>query len=1073
MPKLADSLAQWLALAWERPERSYNPELRDFFMGLLGYSRARVVTEDKAPTGYPDLKLLTEEGAAWVVGDLKKDDNELLNPVRLEALWQDKRKYVDGLTRYVLFITAHYLLVVTPENKPAPGFDAPLDLRTVTLEDLQTRLDFLRPEVASHARQWQEFVDGGFPYAYLTLDTPDSLRGLRSDLRASFQELTVAAGQTIASLETDYREYQRRKAEIEGYAALRPDIRRRSKGRLELEFSFVRRLFEDALGHFEEQYGREVEASKPQEQAKRVQEAFVADSAAALIARVLFLRLVEDLELQPRRISDGGPQNWTKFVKNLTGDARSLIRLVSEDLARVYREPFAPTVFDWIERANGDLDTALQRLILRLNAYNFAGLSEEILGDIYQQFLPPAKRKQLGEFYTPPSIVEWILDHTVRAHGLGTLLDPSCGSGSFLVRYAHWRLETARQNNFDMRQVSGELQAEAWGFDINPFASFISLFQLLWAILRFDPTAPAPQIEVHNLNSLVRDTALKAWVGEEHLPSGSKARDERKWRYIVGNPPYIRAERVKYGEEMREEWAQVWGQNADTGLVVLYRALTEWLEPGGWFGMVVSGGYANSEAAGKVWQLLHPGQNAALRKVVWMEFVEANGKPAPVWEAARVPMILIIERTPAQDDDVIELYAPTQWPGDTPPATVRYADFFDPRINPRVTNGVAAYGDYLLPLLEQSDTPLLQKLNPNGNGSGFKPLRERVRWTYGIQRGGVEVTDTPTGTRPIAVVPGQSLAVAWSGEPSGWIDLDAVAQRPNGKLSLWRQERSPGSATIQIAEIAKAPFASVDGVHAVLNTVIVGDVDSSATAKAVAAYLNSKLARYYWALKLRSGVIQGYYAHIYPRTLEAMPWPKTLTPEMESALADGYDRLATLANRAKNNPNEWLLAETERRLAVARWRITEPALGLSFEAAGIEANVEELQQDGNRVVPLAAFADADLAEFVFLLLTLTVEEGTRVRAQDVQKLVVPRDYAALLAEHRQRMAAFRQVEQDFALALQVVDAAVYAAFGLLPDEQATITARLSRFPLNRLQPRYPWQAVRPRPIKAYTADRFA
>src|SRR6185437_14298290 len=119
-----------------------------------------------------------------------------------------------------------------------------------------------------------------------------------------------------------------------------------------------------------------------------------------------------------------------------------------------------------------------------------------------------------------------------------------------------------------------------------------------------------------------RDTDIVQFICEEHLSPGAKARDTRKWRYVLGNPPYIRAERVQYGALMREFWSQVWGQNADTGLVFLYRALTEWLEPGGFLGMVVSGGYANSEPAAKVWQLLHPGQKAALRKVVWLEFAK-------------------------------------------------------------------------------------------------------------------------------------------------------------------------------------------------------------------------------------------------------------------------------------------------------------------------------------------------------------------------------------------------------------------------------------------------------------------
>lgn len=1067
MPKSADALTQWLALTWERPERSYNPNVRDFLAALLGYPRNKVVTEDRAPVGYSDVKLVTSEGTAWVVGELKKDDAYLQVPARRLALWQDKRKYVDGLTRYALFLTARFFWIVTPDGEPIAGLEAPLDLRTVTLEELQARLHFLRYESATHARQWAEFVQGDLPYTYLTLDNPDTLRQLRGDLRAGFQELTDAATQAMRTLQTDYDDYMQRRQEIEQNLVGHRDTQHRALVRIELEYGFVRRLFEEAVSQFEEQYGRDIEASRPQEQARRVREAFVADSAAALMARVLFLRLVEDLNMQPRRLSNGGPKNWTKFVKNLTGDARTLVRHISEDMERVYREPFAPTVFDWIQRGGEELDVALQRLIVRLNAYDFAGLSEEILGDIYQQFMPPQKRKRLGEFYTPPAIVEWILDKTARAHGLGTLLDPSCGSGSFLVRYAHWRLETARQNNFDVAQVSRELQAEAWGFDINPFAAFISLFQMLWALLRFDPQGATPHIEVHNLNSLLSDASIVAFVGQEHLPPGSQARDGMKWKYVVGNPPYIRAERVKYGGEMRELWAHVWGQNADTGLVVLYRALTEWLEPGGWFGMVVSGGYANSEVASKVWQLLHPGRTAALRQVVWMEFA---GKQ---WDAARVPMILIIERVAAKDDDEIEVFVPTHWPSGETPVKVRYGDFFDPRVNPRVTNGVAPYGDYLLPLLEQEDVSLLRKLNPNGSGSAFEPLGNRIKWTYGIQRGGVDVTAAPTGTKPIQVIAGRTMAVAWSGEPAGWIDLDAVAERPFGKLSLWRTPRKAGTATIQVAEIALAPFASVDAQQAALNTIVVGEAGSLTMAKAVAAYINSSLARFYWALKLRSGVIQGFYAHVYPRTLETLPWPKTMTSQAEQALAEGYDRLAELAGRAKNNPNEWLLAETERRLAAGRLRITEPSLGLRFLEAGAESLVEELQWQENRLEPLAEFADPALAEYAFYLLTLTAEEGALVKAADVQKLLVPADYAALLAEYHQRSINFRQVEQDFMAALAAVDGAVYTAFGLTSAEQDFITQRLNRFPLNRLQPRYPWQVVRPRPIKAYMEDRFA
>lgn len=1066
MPRTNDPLVRWLSLSWERPERSYNPDLRDFLAGLLGYPKTSVITEDTGPSGYPDLKLVGPEGFAWVVGDMKKDDGSLTVPARRQSLWQDKRKYVDGLTRFVLFLTAHYVWVTLPTGEAAPGFEEPLDLRAQTLEGLQSRLGFLKYEAASHARQWQEFVAGAYPFSYLHLENDETLKALRRDLRAGFGELRVSSTQAITALRSQYDEYRRRRDDIERNLVGKKDAQRRARVRVDLEFEFVRRLFSEALPQFEEQYGREADSDA------RVGEAFIADSVAALMARVLFLRLVEDLGLtQKRRLSNGGPHHWADFIEYLTGDARALVRIASEDVARLYREPFARSVFDWIQHANGDLDEALQRFILRLNAYDFAGLSEEILGDIYQQFLPPQKRKQLGEYYTPVSIVEWILDHTVRRHGLGPLLDPSCGSGSFLVRYAHWRLADAAARRLDPSEVRREVEDELWGFDLNPFAAFISLFQITWALLRFQPQGDPPAVHVYNINSLLQDTDIVAFLGEEHLAPGSKARDERKWKYVLGNPPYIRAERVKYGEEMRDLWAHVWGQNSDTGLIFLYRALTEWLEPGGFLGMVVSGGYANSEASAKVWNLLHPGGQAALRHVVWLEFA---GK---LWEPNVIPMLLIIERKEALPDDEIALHVPAAWPGADAPNVVRYADFWDKRVSPNGTNPVSLWGNYLLPLLKAEDVPILRQVYPEGQK--YARLGEVVKWTYGIQRGGVELTPEPVGERPLQVIAGRSLAVAWPGEPAGWVDMAAVEKRPYGKPSLWRGPIYP-TKFLAVAKFGLAPFAAAVEAQSQLASLdtatVAGTYDVSP--EAVAAYLNSKLVRFYWAAKLRAGVLEGSSrATIYPRSLDALPWPKDLTPEQEQALADGYDRLAGLAARAKNNPNEWLLAEAERRIAVGPLRMSDPRLGLTFAGGVVEARAGELRQEGDAIqtglLTFAQFGDADAAEYVYRVLTLTAEEDALLKAADVQKLVVPGDYAALMQEYRGRWAAFGSVEQDFRAAMAQVDVAVYSAFDIDAPEQAYIAQRLASFPLNRLQPRYPWQAVKPRPIKAYTEDRFA
>lgn len=56
MPRSAsDPLSDWLSLDFTQPERSYNPEVKAFLAGLLGYPPDRVVTEVCQGGGYPDL----------------------------------------------------------------------------------------------------------------------------------------------------------------------------------------------------------------------------------------------------------------------------------------------------------------------------------------------------------------------------------------------------------------------------------------------------------------------------------------------------------------------------------------------------------------------------------------------------------------------------------------------------------------------------------------------------------------------------------------------------------------------------------------------------------------------------------------------------------------------------------------------------------------------------------------------------------------------------------------------------------------------------------------------------------
>ncbi|WP_337884043.1 hypothetical protein [Fischerella thermalis] len=340
----------------------------------------------------------------------------------------------------------------------------------------------------------------------------------------------------------------------------------------------------------------------------------------------------------------------------------------------------------------------------------------------------------------------------------------------------------------------------------------------------------------------------------------------------------------------------------------------------------------------------------------------------------------------------------------------------------------------------------------------------------------------PTSTNSVQVIAGRSISVGWSGEPVGWVDLNTVRERPYGKLSLWADQTH--EKFLAVAKFTLAPTISIvssrnEPTFAAVDTVIVALPKPNGTSiEAVSAYLNSKLARFYWAVRLRSGVLEGSSrATFYPRTLEALPWVRTLDAGIEQQLVEGYNELARLAAIAKNNPDEWLLSEVETRIETSRYKLSDKVLGLNFTNWSTEdIYVEELKLDGNCIragLFSLELVDADVAELVYKLLTLNAEEETTISRAIIQKLLVPQDYAALMQDYRQRKASFQQVESDFFAVLNQIDNTVYAMFGLTDDEKSHIENRLASFPLHKLQPRYPWQTVKLRPIKAYTSDRFA
>ena len=124
-----------------------------------------------------------------------------------------------------------------------------------------------------------------------------------------------------------------------------------------------------------------------------------------------------------------------------------------------------------------DLSKALRDLVRRLQEYEPAtatlrpDLTQDLLKGLYHRLLPRELRHDLGEYYTPDWLAEYTLDRGGYTGEPGTrLLDPACGSGTFLVAAIRRIKAHALATDLPPAATASAVLRGVAGFDLNPLA---------------------------------------------------------------------------------------------------------------------------------------------------------------------------------------------------------------------------------------------------------------------------------------------------------------------------------------------------------------------------------------------------------------------------------------------------------------------------------------------------------------------------------------------------------------------------------------------------------------------------
>ena len=1090
----------------------YTPLATHIFGALLGYPPKQRIINKSGKQGIPDIRLYSQEdGSQWVVVEAKLDDGEIRDEARREKIWREQvleHGYIEPETYYVVLCAPRTFYVCDLDGDILEALEIEaghlLDPRSsskfpLTDAAFRERLHLISYAASLERKQFEAFREGNLKSGHIPL-TPETLPQLQSAFSYAVEKLKEYCRFRFRALHAEYEGAKEKLAELQkrfedvGSGALK------TREKLRYRMLTLHAQHDLAFQIFERDYNRfkHDQTYSGTQKEEHFEEIFCTNTAHVALSRLFFVRICEDSGLTTRKISNSGIAVWRHFVENIKDHYQDLLDVAFKDVRHIYLSLFEPTVFDWFGKTDGKLHNILERILFRLNAFGFREINRDLLGSIYQSFRPRIERRRLGEYYTPDDAVDFILAQT----GISgdpeimqkTILDPGCGSFTFGVRSIQPLLRAGSHlspaNKIDL------VRSCLRGQDINPFSVFLSHLSVLFSLLDVYLQAKEQNanFEMRPFNVMSRNSLTYGipLPGEESQSSQLDELTEEVQRadYVVGNPPFVRNERIPTEDRpvLEALYASLQAGNTDLATYFLYAALEYWLKPEGVLGMVAPLSIANAGMARELRRYLNKSEVTAVVSLEWLRLRKEIFQGIDI-----VPMLIFERKAQAQTSHNISVITGLERREDLRRyiADPAYAAAHSSSINFHKWYGLSPTGDWPVEVTSK-DVPILEKLNL------AQKLSSAGKACYGIKLGADAEANSPyveaeISENRIPLVKGQNIcSFHVDGETLELLHLDKLSTVSDASiwanLSFYRDNAGKhddegtgrkdfkhdglagmnGPSDTRCCTVPEVYRTLSSGLFSPLECAVHNSasivVPTKLSASATAAIINSRISRYYSFLLLRSSVVQRAHSHFYPRTLEFLPFPNLVTREVRKLHRLAVEASELSARGAMSVADAYLESvESITKLTKAGF------LGLHVAEGVEEIDREDLTPEERAANALAfkLFETNDPDLELLARTALLASDKDEFTAADIEDVQLPASVAIRreIAEKIRSFADDLKKTQDRVLTImEEIDEIVAEGLGLTAAEHEAIRKRCQEFPLSVTveRPRFAWSPDRKR-----------
>ncbi|MGH6858130.1 MAG: N-6 DNA methylase [Methylocella sp.] len=137
--------------------------------------------------------------------------------------------------------------------------------------------------------------------------------------------------------------------------------------------------------------------------------------------------------------------------------------------------------FDWAV-ADAEGEDLVRRIMNHVRRFRLAEVDSDVLKVLYESLIDRDQRHGLGEYYTPDWLAAKMVKHVIDRPLVEHVLDPACGSGTFLFHAVRVFLHEAEEAGMNPEDRASRVCARVEGMDIHPVAVIIARVTYLLAL---------------------------------------------------------------------------------------------------------------------------------------------------------------------------------------------------------------------------------------------------------------------------------------------------------------------------------------------------------------------------------------------------------------------------------------------------------------------------------------------------------------------------------------------------------------------------------------------------------------